>query len=165
MVTFTDESAIYLGGVEVRMRYFGRGHTDGDAVVYFPDLRAVHMGDLFVVLDRPPIIDYNGGGSTLVWKQTLRNVLNKLDFDAVIPGHGPVSARADVERFITRLDTLHSRSIDLIRKGVLKEQLVSQLKLDDLNWVNAETGKVDPTVGWAMNIGPFYDELAATIRQ
>lgn len=66
---------------------------------------------------------------------------------------------------MARLDTLHSRSIDLIRKAVPKEQLVSQLKLDDLNWVNAETGKVDPTVGWAMNIGPFYDELAATIRQ
>jgi len=30
------------------MRYMGRGHTDGDAVIYFPDLRTVHTGDLVV---------------------------------------------------------------------------------------------------------------------
>ena len=45
-VVFTNETAVYLGGVEVRAYHFGRGHTNGDAVVYFPDLRTVHGGDL-----------------------------------------------------------------------------------------------------------------------
>ena len=35
-VTFSDEASVYLGGREVRAKYFGRGHTSGDAVVYFP---------------------------------------------------------------------------------------------------------------------------------
>ena len=38
-VVFTDETDIFLGGKEVRMKYYGRGHTNGDAVVYFPALR------------------------------------------------------------------------------------------------------------------------------
>jgi glyoxylase-like metal-dependent hydrolase (beta-lactamase superfamily II) len=163
-VTFTDEGSIHLGGAEVRMHYFGRGHTDGDTVVYFPDLRAVHTGDLFVVLDRPPSTDFAAGGTTLIWKQTLRNMLNKLDFDVVIPGHGPVATRTDVERFITRLDTLHTRVIELIRKKVPKDQIVSQVKLDDLNWVSTATGKTDPNSLWARGFSGFYDELAGSIK-
>src|SRR5215472_1651421 len=38
-ITFTTEVAVSLGGKEVRARYFGRGHTNGDAVMYFPALR------------------------------------------------------------------------------------------------------------------------------
>src|ERR1019366_6472229 len=41
-VTFTEETAVFLGGKEVRARYFGRGHTNGDAIVYFPALRTIH---------------------------------------------------------------------------------------------------------------------------
>src|SRR4029453_5749830 len=47
-VTFSDEASVYLGGKEVRAKYFGRGHTSGDAVVYFPELKVIHTGDLFL---------------------------------------------------------------------------------------------------------------------
>src|SRR5579864_3307547 len=36
-VVFTDETSVFLGGKEVRAHHFGRGHTDGDAVIYFPE--------------------------------------------------------------------------------------------------------------------------------
>ena len=46
-VAFTDQdTSVFLGGVEVRAYYFGRGHTNGDAVIHFPDLRVIHTGDL-----------------------------------------------------------------------------------------------------------------------
>src|SRR6266852_990141 len=35
-VTYTDETDVFLGGKEVRGRYFGRGHTNGDTIIYFP---------------------------------------------------------------------------------------------------------------------------------
>jgi glyoxylase-like metal-dependent hydrolase (beta-lactamase superfamily II) len=47
-ITFSDEAQLFLGGQEVRVRYFGRGHTSGDALVFFPSEHAVHTGDLFV---------------------------------------------------------------------------------------------------------------------
>ena len=47
-ITFTDQQSVFLGGVEVQMRDKGRGHTDGDSVIYFPDLRTVHTGALVV---------------------------------------------------------------------------------------------------------------------
>ena len=38
-VVFTDETSVFLGGKEVRAHYFGRGHTNGDAVIYFPQYK------------------------------------------------------------------------------------------------------------------------------
>ncbi len=45
-MTFSDQASVFLGGVEVRAYYFGRGHTNGDAVIYFPDLRVIHTGEV-----------------------------------------------------------------------------------------------------------------------
>ena len=44
-ITFTQETAVFVGGKEVRARYFGRGHTNGDAVIYFPEDRTTFTGD------------------------------------------------------------------------------------------------------------------------
>ena len=60
-IVFTEEVSVFLGGQEVRVRQFGRGHTDSDAIVYFPAQRTVHMGDMMAGVT--PLIDYNGGGS------------------------------------------------------------------------------------------------------
>ncbi|MCH7750397.1 MAG: MBL fold metallo-hydrolase, partial [Acidobacteria bacterium] len=84
-VIFADEAAVFLGGVEVQARHFGRGHTNGDAVVYFPDLRTVHTGDLFIFGDRldgstlAPFWDFGNGGSAAEWPAPL-NALLELDF-------------------------------------------------------------------------------------
>jgi len=55
-VVFTDETSVFLGGKEVRAKHFGRGHTSGDAVIYFPALRTIHTGDLMAATPRSSII-------------------------------------------------------------------------------------------------------------
>ena len=64
-VTFTEETAVFLGGKEVRARYFGRGHTNGDAVVFFPARRTIHTGDLMA--GTSILCDYGNGGSAKEW--------------------------------------------------------------------------------------------------
>ncbi len=153
-LTFTTEAAVHLGGVEAQLFHVGSGHTNGDAIVYFPDLRVMATGDLFVVLPRVPTIDYANGGTTLGWVPTLDTVL-EFDFDTVIPGHGPVSTKADLQRFKERMVTLQTRTRELIRQGVPKDQYISKLKADDLGWgLGADTLFVRNAAGG------FYDELA-----
>jgi cyclase len=84
-VTYSDQTGVYLGGKEVLAKHFGRGHTNGDAAIYFPALKVVHMGDLFVT--GAPFIDYSAGASAKEWAGTIDGVL-KWDFDTVVPGHG-----------------------------------------------------------------------------
>jgi cyclase len=106
-LTFSDEQQLFLGGQQVVAKYLGRGHTNGDAVIYFPAERAVHTGDLFVT-PGAPFCDTANGGSIKEWQATIQKVL-QYDFDIVIPGHGPVSKRADLVKWVQTLATVRSR--------------------------------------------------------
>jgi cyclase len=152
-ITFTDQEAIYLGGVEVRMLYLGRGHTNGDTVIYFRDLRTVHSGDL--VIDGMPVIDYDNGGSAVEFVKTLENLM-ALDFDTVIPGHGRVLTKDDVRTYIPKLKTMNDRMRELVRKRVSNDQLAAQLKLDDIGWSHTVS-----TGTFMRSIVRYRDEIAA----
>jgi glyoxylase-like metal-dependent hydrolase (beta-lactamase superfamily II) len=106
-ITFTDETQVFLGGKEVAAKYVGRGHTNGDAVVYFPSERVLHTGDLFVS-SGAPFCDTANGGSIKQWDSTIRKAL-ELDFDTVIPGHGPVVKKADLAKWVDTLAAIRTR--------------------------------------------------------
>ncbi len=152
-VVFTDQTAVYLGGVEVRAFYMGRGHTNGDAVIYFPDLRTVHGGDLLHGI--APFIDYGNGGSSSGWVTTLNNIL-ALDFDTAIPGHGAIMDRNDVVDFRNQMEAVRARMADLIRSGTPKSQASERIKTRNLSWTMAENG-----LFMQRSIPGFYDEIAA----
>src|SRR5579871_1391747 len=127
-VVFTDETSVFLGGAEVRARYFGRGHTNGDAVVYFPASRTVSMGDMFS--GTSPGVDYNGGGSLLELSKTLEKVLAEYDFDTVIPGHGPVTNRAALEAYLKNVQTVVTRAQAFIRQGKSQAELAKFMEVE-----------------------------------
>ena len=108
-ITFSDEEQVFLGGKEVRARYLGRGHTNGDAVIYFPAERVLHTGDLFVTGGGAPFIDYSAKGSIVDWDKTLEQAL-QFDFDTVIPGHGAVAKKADLVKWRQTLAQLRSHA-------------------------------------------------------
>jgi cyclase len=120
-LTFTEEFDLFLGGKEVRARYFGRGHTNGDAVIYFPALRTIHTGDL--MWGNTALIDYAAGGSLIEWTQTLDKIMQQLDFDTVIPGHGRVTTRAGLQAYRANIEKLRNRAQSVVREGKTQEEL------------------------------------------
>ncbi len=138
-VIFADETAVFLGGAEVQMFHFGRGHTNGDAVAYFPDLRTVHTGDLIVFGQRldgstlSPFWDFGNGGSVLEWPATLTGLL-ALDFDTVIPGHGPLLTKDDVRTFRGKMEIVIDRVRTEIAAGATRDDIGSRVDTADLDW-------------------------------
>jgi cyclase len=172
-ITFATELAVNLGGKEVQAHYYGRGHTSGDAVIYFPELKVIHTGDLFLATraggrggvparERPPgvpiYVDYVQGGSFLDWSKTMDDML-KLDFDTVIPGHGPVSTHADVVKFRGDLETMRTRLVGLIKGGKTKGELAKILE-DDYGWRSTGCPQSPPTGGCLQ-----YQQLDALIQE
>jgi len=131
-VTFTDEMAVFLGGKEVRARHYFRGHTGGDAIIYFPALKVIHTGDLFLTYPPMPFIDYANGGSALEWNRNLDEVL-KTDFDVAIPGHGPLSDRAGLLKFRDNFETMRNRVASIVRAGQGKDQVTKAL-VGEFGW-------------------------------
>lgn len=125
--TFTGKKTIKLGGKQVEAYYFGRGHTNGDAVYVFPARKTIHLGDLFSY--GGPFIDYSSKGSGVEFAGTLGKVL-EVQFETVIPGHGPISKKADLETYRQEIATAVSRVQQQKSAGGAKDQL--KLKTDDL---------------------------------
>jgi cyclase len=148
-VTYDREYKVKMGGIEAQLMHFGNAHTNGDTVVYFPNLKVVAVGDLFAAAPDP---DFSAGGSLVGWGPVLAQVL-KLDFDAAIPGMGPTVSRADLEEFKTKIDTLVARATALVKQGVPKDQLMAQLKTDDLGFQLTFTGD---------QLDHFFAELSST---
>ena len=158
-VTFSDQLSVHLGRTEVRAHYFGRGHTSGDAIIHFPGLRVIHTGDLFLGRRPSPAggapaarprgvniyVDYAQGGSFIEWSRTLDRVL-ALDFDAIIPGHGPVSTRDDLLTFKADLETMRTRIAGLIQQGATKDAVVKVLE-SDYGWRATGCPPSPPTAG------------------
>jgi cyclase len=131
-VTFSEEMSVYLGGKEVRAHHYGRGHTGGDAVMYFPTDKVIHTGDLFLTFPPQPFIDYANGGSALEWTKTLDAVL-KLDFDVAIPGHGPISDRAGILKFRNEFQSMRDRISGMVHSGASKDE-ISKVLVTDYHW-------------------------------
>jgi len=139
-VTYDTTYEIKLGGKTVKLNHFANGHTNGDTVVYFPDLKVVAMGDEFVAVT--PNCDYGGGGSIGGWLNSLDQTM-KLDWDLAIPGHGdnPLT-KADMKVFRDKWATFLDRAKAAVKAGATKDKLVAAIKTDDL-WTfnpNAWTG-------------------------
>jgi cyclase len=127
-VTFTDETSIFIGGQEVRAHYFGRGHTNGDAMVYFPSLRVLHTGDMMA--GTSPLVDYNGGGSLVEWTKTLDNVMKAWDFDTVIPGHGPVTDKKGLMTYRNNVEKMRTQVSQLIHQGKTQADVAKYMETE-----------------------------------
>ena len=130
-VVFTEETSVFLGGKEVRARHFGRGHTNGDAVIYFPALRTIHTGDL--MSGNTPLIDYPGGGSVVEWTKTLDAAMAGFDFDRVIPGHGPITTKAGLLTYRNNVEKLRNRATALVREGKSRDE-IAKVMTAEFNW-------------------------------
>jgi glyoxylase-like metal-dependent hydrolase (beta-lactamase superfamily II) len=126
-ITVDNRASLYLGGKRVDLFYFGRGHTNGDIVALFPAQRVLAAGDLFTIGDTTPeLVDYPGGGSAKQWPQTIEGVLG-LDFDQVVPGHGPVGTKADMRKFHATAVRLRTRVHDMIVQKKSKDEIAKML--------------------------------------
>ena len=152
---YTDQTSVFLGGAEVRAYYMGRGHTNGDSVVYFPDLKTVHGGDL--LHGTAPFIDYANGGSSRGWVGTMNNILS-LDWNTAIPGHGEVMDRRTVLNFRNQMEAVRIRMAELIRQGLDADDAPEAIKDPDLSWTQAEGG-----LFMNRSIPGFYEEIAAEL--
>ncbi|MBJ6763602.1 MBL fold metallo-hydrolase [Myxococcaceae bacterium JPH2] len=124
VITYDTGMSLYFNGEEVRLTHLPAGHTDGDTVVYFVGSNVLHMGDQFFE-GKFPFIDLSSGGSVEGYVRNAEQVLKTLPAGAkIIPGHGKLSERADLERFVTML----RETVSLVRAQVAEGKTLEQVK-------------------------------------
>jgi glyoxylase-like metal-dependent hydrolase (beta-lactamase superfamily II) len=133
IITFADSITVHLNGHELHAFHTPAAHTDGDVVIFFKDVNVVHMGDVFFN-GRYPFIDSGSGGSLAGFIAAQEAVLARIDDSTrIIPGHGPLASRADLERAVNVLKAVRDRVAALIANGGSEEDAVAQVDLSDFN--------------------------------
>jgi glyoxylase-like metal-dependent hydrolase (beta-lactamase superfamily II) len=125
VATFDDDMGIHFNGETIDLMHFGPAHTAGDAAVIFRRHNAVHMGDVFISVGYP-FIDADNGGDLDGMIEFLQGVLDELEPGViVIPGHGPVSDYAALERYVEMLTDVRNKIAALIADGATLEQVAA----------------------------------------
>ncbi|SEK65391.1 Glyoxylase, beta-lactamase superfamily II [Colwellia chukchiensis] len=126
VVTYQEGLTIYLAQEEVQLKHLPQGHTDGDTYVYFKTANVLHTGDLFFQVGFP-YVDLNSGGSVSGYLANVLQMLDSVPDDVVIiPGHGRLSTKADLQAFATMI----AFSIDKVKvalaAGMSEQDIIAQ---------------------------------------
>jgi len=124
IITFDHDVTVHLNGEDIRALYFPAGHTDGDAIVFFPKSNVVHMGDDFGTYGFP-FIDVGSGGSIDGMIDAVEKVIAQMPPDVkVIPGHGPICSLEDMRVYVKML----KETREVVQKALKEGRTFDQMK-------------------------------------
>lgn len=129
--TFERSKALKVGDKDVVLTNVGPAHTAGDVVVHVVQDRVAFTGDLLFIGGHPAVWD----GSIEGWIKACDHILS-LDVDVVVPGHGPLTDKAGVERFRSYLVMLLEESRKRFDAGVPLEEAAYEIAVmpDFADW-------------------------------
>ncbi|MEO1935578.1 MAG: MBL fold metallo-hydrolase [Myxococcales bacterium] len=125
VVTFEDGLTLHLNGHTIEAIHVEAAHTDGDAIVYFHEADVLHMGDTYFAGVYPFIDTSSGGGIHGMIAAAERGLAIAGPKTRIIPGHGPLATRQDLEATREMLIEIRDRVLKLIKDGQDRDQVIS----------------------------------------
>lgn len=125
VITFNDQMSLHLNGDEARTTHVPNAHTDGDSFIHFKDANVIHTGDL-MFNGMYPYIDVDGGGNVrgvLKGYDQLLALAN--DETRIIPGHGPMAVKADLQTNRAMIQAVSDRVAMMIAEGKSLDQVLA----------------------------------------
>lgn len=134
VVTFTQGVDFHLNGQTIRaINAPMPTHTDGDVLIYFVEADVLHTGDTYMK-DRYPFVDIGSGGTQAGFIATLTRALEIIGPNTkVIPGHGELATRADLEAALAMHKGARAAVEALVKQGKTLEETVAAKPLAPWN--------------------------------
>ena len=154
VITFADAITFHWNDDTIEVTHVAPAHTDGDSVIYFKQANVIHAGDAFFN-KMYPFIDVSTGGSIAgMISATDKLLILANDKTKIIPGHGPLADKGELQVYRDMLVTMKKRISDLKNSGKTRDDVIAAKPTADfdLAWGN---GFLKPDV-W---VGIVYDSL------
>jgi glyoxylase-like metal-dependent hydrolase (beta-lactamase superfamily II) len=118
---FEKEKVVDLGGVRVRLLWFGGTHTNGDTLIFVEGDNVLFAGD--VIMNRRFLAFNAMRSSVQAWLRSLDEAA-RLRPTRIVPAHGEIGDGSLIEINRTYLQTLQTRVRELKREGKTADQAV-----------------------------------------
>ena len=124
-LTFTDAVTFHLNGHTANVFHVANAHTDGDAVIHFPEVNIIHAGDA-MFNKMFPFIDLDSGGSLSGFIAAQKKIIALADDETkIIPGHGELANKSDLQVAIDMLEDAQARVKALVDAGKSQEEVIA----------------------------------------
>jgi cyclase len=144
-VTYSSTMALRQGSHRLTLANYGSAHTDGDTIIYIAPADVVVVGDIFSNAFYP-IIDLTSGGSIDGMILSVDRILAQTDERTkIVPGHGSVATRADLQGYRDMLVQVRQRIQKLIAAGKTMDEVVAAAPTKDFD-ARWGSGYVTPDV-------------------
>jgi cyclase len=144
-LTYQGSLTLHQGSRRLILENYGAAHTDGDTVIYISPANVVVVGDIFSN-HFYPIIDLSSRGSIDGMIHSIDQILAQTDEQTkIVPGHGPVTTRANLQDYRDMLVQVRQRVKDLVAAGKTMDEVVAAVPTKDFDarWAS---GYVTPEV-------------------
>jgi glyoxylase-like metal-dependent hydrolase (beta-lactamase superfamily II) len=138
VVTFGRDVTFHINGDEVTALHCPAAHTDGDAIVHFRRADVIHMGDIHFNFMYPFIDSASGGSADGVIAAVDKALALATERTRIIPGHGALATRADLQAYRDMLATVVGRIKAAIAAGKTAKEIVESkpTREFDARWGN-----------------------------
>lgn len=134
-ITFNDTITLHMNGEQMRLIHVPPAHTDGDIIIHFPKANIIHTGDVYFN-GFYPFIDSSTGGNLAGMIAAADRILALCDENTkIIPGHGPLSGKAELQAYRDMLAAVESKLKPMIDAGQTIEQITATQPLAEFNTV------------------------------
>ena len=138
IMTFDSQMHFHINGDDIAAVHAPNAHTDGDSFIHFKNANVIHAGDIFFN-GFYPFIDSSHGGSVKGMISAANAILAlSNDETKIIPGHGPLANKSDLEAYKNMLETAEASLSPLKSQGLTKEQVTAKKPLQaiDKEWAD-----------------------------
>ncbi|MDA0351071.1 MAG: MBL fold metallo-hydrolase [Chloroflexi bacterium] len=148
VTTFSDRLTLHYGDTEAQLSHHGPAHTLGDSLVYFPDSKTLFSGDLCFFYATPL-----SRGHMPNWVEVCK-IIGGMDIDRVIPGHGPIGGKQELQDMQEYLEFMVAQTRDAFENGLSEADAAKSIDIGQwAQWPEAERKE--------MNIANLYATFAA----
>lgn len=141
IITFNEKINLHINDNDIVVAHVHNAHTDGDALIYFPQSNVLHTGDTFFN-GRFPYIDLNSGGSIDGDINAAKTGLSLINENTkIIPGHGNVATYSDYESYLKMLETIRDNVQKAINNGKTETEIVGDESLTNEFYSDEEASK------------------------
>ncbi|MGH8056416.1 MAG: MBL fold metallo-hydrolase, partial [Candidatus Entotheonellia bacterium] len=160
-VTFSDRLSLELGGTMVELSYVGRNHSDNSIVMRFPRERLLFAVD-FIPVESVAFRDFPDAYID-EWIESLKRV-ELMDFDVLVPGHGPLGKKEHVRQFREYMEDLRNAVLRYAREGKSLEEMKQLITLPKYEkWAGYQHER--PELRWfPLNIEGMYRHVQTRLR-
>lgn len=131
----------------------GKGHTNGDVVVYIPEADVIFTSDLLYVNS----VGYMGNGYMTEWLLAL-DFLEQIGAKSVVPGYGPISSADEIYEFSQFFRDFLTEVLQYIERGASLEETLANFDMPEYKSMDGYEQFIE------MNIKRAYQDLNDTFN-